>query len=103
MPTEIAYRITRSSFNLNDSLIGLSFLFREEKHGFTMEQTTTSEAFYENGVQTLISFELSDVQMNYFRQIDTILDLLSSLGGLFSALSLIFYSIVSLLHFYGSY
>ena len=43
------------------------------------------------------------MQINYFRQIDTILDLLASLGGLFSALSLIFYSIVSLFHFYGSY
>ena len=43
------------------------------------------------------------MQINYFRQIDTILDLLASLGGLFSALSLIFYSIVSLFHFHGSY
>ena len=41
--------------------------------------------------------------MNYFRQVDTVFDVLASLGGLYSALSLIFSNIVSLLQFYGFY
>ena len=41
--------------------------------------------------------------MNYFRQVDTIFDVLAGLGGLYSALSLIFSNIVSLLQFYGFY
>ena len=104
VPTEIVYRVKRSVMSLNDSLMGLNFLFREEKPGFIIDHEATAETFMEDaGVQTMISYELSTVQINYYRQLDTILDLLSSLGGLFSALSLIFYCIVSLFHFYGSY
>ena len=104
VPTEIVYRVKRSIMSLNDSLLGLNFLFREEKPGFVIDHEATSETFMEYaGVQTMISYELSTVQINYYRQIDTVLDLLASLGGLFSALSLIFYSIVCVFHFNGSY
>ena len=41
--------------------------------------------------------------MSYSRHVETIFDLLASLGGFFSALTILFYSFVRLLHFYGSY
>ena len=41
--------------------------------------------------------------MNYFRQVDTIFDLLAGLGGFFNALSLICFCFVSVFQFHGSY
>lgn len=54
-------------------------------------------------MQTVVRFELSKQQMNYFRQVETVFDLLASLGGFFSALSLFCGLFVTAFHFYGSY
>ena len=92
----------RSLAKLNDSLLGLNFIFRQEGEGFDYE-TINSGEIHNGSVQTMITFELSNKQMNYFRQVETVFDLLASLGGFFSALSLICGLFVTAFHFYGSY
>ena len=102
VPTEYIYTIKRTLIKLNDSVMGLNFLFGEEKSGFEYGQVRSRETNF-NSYQTSIVFQLSRSQLNYFRQVDTIFDLLANLGGLFSALSLISASIVKACQFNGGY
>ena len=88
---------------LNDSLWGLDFIFRHEESGFKYDFEVGQENNFGEAVQTFVMFELSTELINCVRQVDTIFDILASLGGLFNALSLMCFSIISLFHFYGSY
>ena len=102
-PTEYIVEIDRSYVKLDDSLIGLNFLFRKVEQGFSYNFGEGKEINWSGLAQTIVSFEVTRTQRNYFRQVDTIFDLLATLGGFFSAFSLICQSLVSSLQFYGSY
>ena len=102
-PTEYIVEIERSYIKLDDSLLGLNFIFRKEEQGFSYNIGDGREINWSATAQTIVSFEVSRTQKNYFRQVDTIFDLLATLGGFFSAFALICHSLVSALQFYGSY
>ena len=62
VPTEYKFTVMRSLAKLNDSLLGLNFIFRQEGEGFDYETKISAEInnSKEFNVQTMITFELSN-------------------------------------------
>ena len=83
-PTEYTWTLFRSLVTMNDSLMGLN-IFSSKKDGFYLRSRQHREINVDAIPQTVVNFELSRTQINYTRQVNTILDFLASLGGLFSA------------------
>ena len=58
---------------------------------------------YPNDFYNAVTFELSFIHRNYYRQVYNNLDLLADVGGLFSALKVPFIAVLIVFNFYNSY
>ena len=54
-------------------------------------------------MQNAVTYEVSLTSNRYFRRVYSIMDFLSELGGLFTALGALFLLIIKGLNYYGSY
>ena len=88
---------------MNDNQISLGGFMKEHEKGFWTEQASSRFMEYPNDFYNAITFEMSFMHRNYYRQVYNSLDLMADLGGLFSALKLPFLVVLLALNFYNSY
>ena len=75
----------------------------DQKQGFDVDVTQTRVLPYKNTFQNAITFEMSMNRNEYTRTVYSIMDFMSELGGLFSAITLIFGTIIAVLQYRGMY
>ena len=95
--------IKRTSMKFNDRLFNFVGLTTEHEHGFYLEQNANRGLSYKNRWQNALTLELDLDNIEYHRQVYTILDYFSDVGGLFGAVSPIFMTLLAVFNFYSSY
>ena len=95
--------VNRSDLDLNDSLVNMGGLFKEQKKGFFIESLPARELPYLNLFHNSITFEISLTNTVYYRRVYSVMDLLGDLGGLLGALMPISFVIVKIFHYRSSY
>ena len=80
--------VQRSELELSDVVYGIGGLFTAAGlRGFVLEDRPSRFMIYERPVQNAITFEISRNRDIYHRNVYTILDLLSEVGGFFGAIA----------------
>ena len=95
--------IERQQFNLNDSFLAFGSLTESDTKGFKSTKTPNRVLNYKNNMLNSVTYELSLGLEFYDRQVYNLLDILSDIGGLYGALSAIFFFIVSIFQFRGDH
>ena len=95
--------VTQTHLKLNDYHWSVGDLRKDQHKGFDIDVTETRVLPYNNRLQNAITFEMSMNLNEYTRTVYSIMDFMSELGGLFSAITLIFGTIIGVLQYRGMY
>ena len=95
--------IYRSQVHFSDSIINVSGLLNEEEMTFVVSTEPTRQLPYKNRFQNSITYEMSLNKQDYFRKVNTVLDLLGDVGGLMGALTVFCSLIISCFQHESSY
>ena len=95
--------IERQEYNLNDSFMAFGQLTESDETGFITNQVPNRFIPYKNNMLNSVTFELSLSLDVHERQVYSLLDILSDVGGLFGALSAVFFGIVSVFQYHGDH
>lgn len=94
--------VTRGFLELSDYYLSLG-ADDEGVYSFEIEPRPTRSLPYINNFQNSITYEISLHQFRFVRRVQTVLDLVAELGGLFTSISRIFLVILALINYFGSY
>ena len=95
--------IYRTEYEINDSIMNIGQLMTDYDSGFYIEPQAARDLPYQNRFQNSITFEISLNRTSYYRRVQSTLDVLGALGGLFGAISPIFMLVVRAFHYRGEY
>ena len=93
--------IERQQFNLNDSILNLGELTLKSQSGFINTQVPNRVLNFQNNMLNAVTFELSLSLDVYERQVFSLLDILSDIGGLYGSLKVIFYIVITFFQWNG--
>ena len=93
--------IERQQFNLNDSILNLGELTLKSQTGFINTQVPNRVLNFQNNMLNAVTFELSLSLDVYERQVFSLLDILSDIGGLYGSLKVIFYIVITFFQWNG--
>ena len=88
---------------LDDHQMNVAGLGVDETTGFLLKQQPSRSIPYKNNWQNSITFEMSMDRRDYFRNVYSILDFVSDLGGLYGAISPICVISLVILNFWSGY
>ena len=93
--------IERQQFNLNDSFLTFGDLTLKSQTGFINTQVPNRVLNFQNNILNAVTFELSLSLDVYERQVFSLLDILSDIGGLYGSLKVIFYIVITFFQWNG--
>ena len=93
--------VQRSELEMMDVVYGIGGLFADSALGFVLEESPRRFMTYERPFQNAITFEISRNRDIYHRDVYTILDLLSEVGGFFGAIAPFCHGLVHMFQYDG--
>ena len=88
---------------LNDNFAHVGDILVENLKGFKTQRMPNRELPYPNRMWNAITYELSQDQIKYYRNVYSFLDLMSDVGGLYGSISPICVTMVFFLQYRSSY
>jgi len=88
---------------LNDNFAHVGNILVENLKGFKTQKMPNRELPYPNRMWNAITYELSQDQIKYYRNVYSFLDLMSDVGGLYGSISPICVTMVFFLQYRSSY
>ena len=101
--TDYVLEVERSYMQFSDGQMNVAGLGVDDAYGFIVKSQPSRPMPYQDSWINSLTFEVSSDRQTYYRQVYSILDFFSDVGGLFGAVSPIFIVIVSLTNLWGQY
>ena len=94
--------VTRGFLELSDYYLSLG-ADDEGVYSFEINTRPTRSLPYINSFQNAVTYEISLDQFRFVRRVQTVLDLVAELGGLWTSISRIFLLFLGMFNYFGSY
>ena len=101
--TDYVFTVQRTAMELSDNYFSFQNFFTDIMEGFTVERSGRREMGYKNRYQNSITFEMSLKQIFYSRNVYNLLQVVTDLGGIVSAIRTLFLAIMIICNTFSSY